>query len=129
MAVTKGSSSLGRLAGGCGFERVVINWTTVAGGVASDNIDLAGEVREIVTIPGTAGVHAIRLRDTSNSDVDYLCGSMTSVSDAAVQFWAPVISDGRDYRAPIVIGDVQFHASDAAGTSDVTGSTIFFLKT
>ena len=129
MAVVKGTSSAGRFATGCGFEKVTIDWTTDADGTATDSIDLAGQIVEAITIPGTTGNHAIRLRDVSNSDIDYLCGALAVVSSDAVTYWQPVISDAGPYRAPVVAGSVQFHASDMAGTSDVTGSTIFFLKT
>ena len=130
MAVTKGSSSLGRLAGGCGYERVVYTWTTSVAGVVSDTFSpLAGQVVEAITIPGTCGIHTCRLRDPNNSDIDYLCGSLAAINSDAVTYWAPMISDARSYRAPVVAGDCQFHISDVAGASDLTGSVVLFLKT
>lgn len=129
MTVTKGSSSGGRMAVSSGYERVVFDWTTDPGGTATDSFDMAGEIREIITVPGTAGACAIRLRDTADSDIDYLCGALTVVGSDSVEYWQPYISDSHDYRAPIVAGLVEFHVSDMAGTSDVTGQTILFLKT
>jgi len=129
MSVTTGSTSPGREASHCGFERVSFSWTTGPGGTASDTVELAGQVIEAVTIPGTAGTHAIRLRDVDNSDVDYLCGSLATVGSDAVTYWQPCISDADAYRPPVVAGEVEFHASDAAGNSDVTGSVYVFLKT
>jgi hypothetical protein len=129
MGVTVGSSSPGREASHCGWERVSFAWTTGPGGTASDTVELAGQIVEAVTIPGTAGTHAIRLRDVDNSDVDYLCGSLATVGSDAVQYWQPTISDGGPYRAPVVAGEVEFYASDAAGNSDLTGTTYLFLKT
>ena len=129
MAVTKGSSSTGRMGANCGYERVAYSWTTSVAGIVSDTFPMAGQIVEIITVPGTCGIHTVRLRDVSNSDIDYLCGSLAAVNSDAVTYWAPAISDAKAYRAPVVAGDAQFHVSDVAGDSDLTGETIFFLKT
>jgi len=133
MSIEVGSSSHGREAAHASIERVTIAWTTGDGttaGLCSDTINIVGQVLEVITVPGGGSTYpsdsyAVQLRDVDDSSVDYLNGQVTGHSDA-VTFHEPMVST---YQPVCVAGDVEFWLSDAAGTSDATGETVFFLKT
>jgi len=125
-SVTKATSSVGRQPGHSGFERVQFDYVTGAGGICSDTYEMTGEIREAIVVPEThSDAFAIRLRDTADSSVDYLCDSLGVVQATGVQYFSPQISDS---RPPIVAGQVEFHVSAVSGDSDAEGVCIFMVK-
>ena len=126
MSVTTGSTSPGREASHCGFEKVTISWTMDDSGIASDTISLTGAIREVILAPGTTApsdTYVVRLYDPDNSSIDYACGGWTGHSDVTDYIEPVVTSD----RCPVVCGPVVFHVSDA-NSSDADGVCTLFMK-
>jgi hypothetical protein len=126
MDVTQGTSSTGRTAGHSSYERVQLDWTTDASGVASDTVGLAGQVMEAVTVAdeSDAASYSIRLRDPDIPSMDYLATSLVqSCHSDVVEYHELLLSS---VTPPVVAGDVVFHVSDAGNGQ--SGTCVLFLK-
>lgn len=133
MSVTRGSSSVGREAAHASIEKVRIAYTTGSGataGLASDTVNLCGQVLEVVTVPGGGSTYpsdsyTVQLRDPDDPALDYLRGQVTGHSDVTT-FHEPMVAT---YQPVCVAGDVEFWLSDASNTSDASGVVTLYLKT
>ncbi len=110
-------------------QKVTLDWTSGTNKVASDTINVAGAIHEVVTIPSTTSVpvggYDVKLLDVSRSDVDYLNGQVLNRSSDTVQFAEPLVSS----VLPVVVaGDVRFRV-DAASSDGVAGRVEIFLRT
>ena len=127
MHVTRTTSSNGREAENCSFERVTLAWETDSSGVASDVIHLAGQIAEVITaadsdVPGT---YSLRLLDPDDTTIDYLVGGFVqALHSDIVEFFEPVVVSD---RGPVLCGGTRVQVSDAGNAQ--TGRTILFLKT
>ena len=128
MSVSKTASKSGVHPAHAGWQKVVIDWTTDSNGVASDTINLVGQVQEVVTIPGSGadmptGQYDLTLRDPSNANVDYLNGACMNRSSDTVEFAEPLVSS----TTPCcVVGDVVFHVENAGDSK--SGRAVFILR-
>jgi hypothetical protein len=66
-----------------GFEKVTISWSTNSDtGVASDLVNLVGEVKTVITVPTTVSDnYSIKLMDTTQASVDYLNSRLLKTCD------------------------------------------------